>query len=122
VGFGGSKALDDCGQASRVDRPPSRLRQEIAKLGADIATARRKRALTVGMMAERIGVHKNTYLKVEKGDPTVAFGIYAMALFVLGLANTLTSLADPAKDDTGLLLDTERLPKRVRAPKEPQAL
>lgn len=101
---------------------PSRLRQEIVKLGADIATARRKRALTVGMMAERIGVHKNTYLKVEKGDPTVAFGIYAMALFVLGLANTLTALADPAKDDTGLLLDTERLPKRVRAPKKPQAL
>ena len=101
---------------------PSRLRQDIAKLGADIATARRKRALTVGMMAERIGVHKNTYLKVEKGDPTVAFGIYAMALFVLGLANTLTALADPSKDDTGLLLDSERLPKRVRAPKEPQAL
>ena len=49
---------------------PLRLRQAIAKLGADIAVARRKRSLTIGMMAERIGVHKNTYLKVEKGDPT----------------------------------------------------
>ena len=101
---------------------PSRLRQDIAKLGTDIGIARRKRALTVGMMAERIGVHKNTYLKVEKGEPTVAFGIYAMALFVLGLANTLTALADPGKDDTGLLLDADRLRKRIRAPKEPQAL
>jgi DNA-binding XRE family transcriptional regulator len=101
---------------------PSRLRQDIAKLGTDIGTARRKRALTIGMMAERIGVHKNTYLKVEKGDPTVAFGIYAMALFVLGLGNTLTALADPGKDDTGLLLDADRLPKRIRVPKEPQAL
>jgi DNA-binding XRE family transcriptional regulator len=101
---------------------PSRLRQAMTELGADIATARRKRALTVSMMAERIGVHKNTYLKIEKGDPTVAFGIYAMALFVLGLSSGLTNLADPSKDDTGLLLDADRLPKRVRVPKNPRPL
>jgi hypothetical protein len=71
------------------------------------------------MMAERIGVHKNTYLKVEKGDPTVSFGIYAMAL---GLSDALTALADPSRDDTGLLLDADHLPKRVRPPKKPQAL
>ena len=101
---------------------PLRLRQGIAKLGADIAIARRKRSLTIGMMAERIGVHKNTYLKIEKGDPTAAFGIYAMALFVLGLSEGLTGLADPGRDDTGLLLDADHLPKRVRARKEPQSL
>jgi len=101
---------------------PPPLRRGIAKLGADISIARRRRSLTVGMMAERIGVHKNTYMKVEKGDPTVAFGIYAMTLFVLGLADALIALADPGRDDTGLLLDAERLPKRVRAPKVPRAL
>jgi hypothetical protein len=101
---------------------PPRLRQGIAKLGGDIGIARRKRSLTIGMMAERIGVHKNTYLKVEKGDPTVAFGIYAMTLFVLGLADALIALADPGRDDTGLLLDATHLPKRVRPPKDPQAL
>jgi DNA-binding XRE family transcriptional regulator len=101
---------------------PARLRQAIAKLGADIAVARRKRSLTVGMMAERIGVHKNTYFKIEKGDPTVAFGIYAMTLFVLGLSDALTAIADPGRDDTGLLLDADHLPKRVRAPKEPNPL
>ena len=96
---------------------PLSLRRGIAKLGADISIARRKRSLTVGLMAERIGVHKNTYLKVEKGDPTVSFGIYAMALFVLGLSNALTAVADPGRDDNGLLLDADHLPKRVRAPK-----
>jgi DNA-binding XRE family transcriptional regulator len=101
---------------------PLRLRRGIAKLGSDIAIARRKRSLTIAMMAERIGVHKNTYLKVEKGDPTVAFGIYAMTLFVLGLADALTAVADPGQDDTGLVLDAERLPKRVHAPKDPRAL
>src|ERR1700724_4882343 len=92
---------------------PLRLRQAIAKLGADISIARRKRSLTIGMMAERIGVHKNTYLKVEKGDPTVSFGIYAMALFVLGLSDALTALADPGRDETGLPLDANRHPKPV---------
>ena len=101
---------------------PLRLRQAIAKLGADISIARRKRSLTIGMMAERIGAHKNTYLKVEKGDPTVSFGIYAMALFVLGLSDALPVQADPGRDDTGLSLDADHFPKRVRAPKELQAL
>jgi len=99
-----------------------RLRRSISKLGADVAVARRKRSLTIGMMAERIGVHKNTYMKIEKGDPSVAFGIYAMALFVLGLSEALTALADPGRDDTGLLLDADHLPKRVRASKEPRPL
>jgi DNA-binding XRE family transcriptional regulator len=42
------------------------MRQSLAKLGVDIATARRKRNLTTVMMAERIGSAKSTYLKVEK--------------------------------------------------------
>jgi hypothetical protein len=81
-----------------------------------------QRSLTIGMMAQRIGVHKNTYLKIEKGDPTVSFGIYATALFVLGLSDALTALADPGRDDTGFLLDADHLPKRVRPAKETQAL
>jgi len=55
---------------------PLRLRQRIAKLGFDISVARRKRSLTIGMMAERIGVHKNTYLKVEKGLAPLSVSAY----------------------------------------------
>jgi len=98
---------------------PLRLRQAIAKLGADIAVARRKRSLTIGMMAERIGVHKNTYLKIEKGDPSVSFGIYAMALLFLGYPMH-SRLSPSCRDDTGLLLDADHLPKRIRPPKEPK--
>jgi transcriptional regulator with XRE-family HTH domain len=74
------------------------------------------------MVAERVGVAKSTYLKVEKGDPTVSMGVYAMALFVLGFPEALGELADVRRDDTGLLLDTERLPKRVRVKKGSTAL
>ena len=68
-------------------------------------------------MAERMSVAKNTYLRVEKGDPSVGLGVYGMALFVLGFGDPFSTLIDVSRDDTGLLLDEERLPKRVRMKK-----
>jgi DNA-binding XRE family transcriptional regulator len=100
---------------------PPRVLRSLQKLGADIATARRKRAFTVAMMAERTGVSRTTYLKVEKGDPSVSLGVSAMALFVLGFEDALGRVADPQTDQTGLVLDVERLPKRVRARKKTTA-
>jgi DNA-binding XRE family transcriptional regulator len=94
----------------------------LAKLGTDIAMARKKRSLTVIMMAERIGVAKSTYLKLEKGDPTVALGTYAMAFFILGFGESLGEILDAKKDGQGLLLDVERMPQRVRRPKPPVSL
>jgi DNA-binding XRE family transcriptional regulator len=94
----------------------------MTKLGRDIAVARRKRRLTQAMMAERLGVTKVTYLKVERGDPTAGMGIYAMALFVLGLGTPFGDLVDPSRDDQALVLDVERLPERVRTKAEPTEL
>ncbi|HEV7589133.1 MAG TPA: helix-turn-helix transcriptional regulator [Longimicrobium sp.] len=102
------------------DLIPQRLRRSLAKLGGDVAIARRKRGLTAAMMAERLGVSRSTYLRVEKGDPAVAMGIYAMALFVLGLGMPFADLADARVDEHGLLLDVERVPKRVRVRKQPR--
>lgn len=101
---------------------PPKVRRSLVKLGTDIATARKKRNLTVAMMTERLGVAKTTYLRVEKGDPTVSLGVYAMALFVLGFGQVLGEIVDPRRDDQGLLLDAERLPERVRVKKSATAL
>jgi transcriptional regulator with XRE-family HTH domain len=98
---------------------PARVRRSLARFGADLAIARRKRRLTVAMMTERLGVAKSTYLRLEKGDPTVSLGVYAMALFVLGLGDALGDLVEPRRDAQGLLLEAERLPKRVRVKKRP---
>lgn len=105
-----------------VDTLPPKIRRSLAKLGSDLALARKKRNLTIRMMAERVSVAKSTYLRVEKGDPTVAMGVYAMALFVLGFGDALGDLVDARRDDQGLLLDIERLPKRVRVKKAPKPL
>jgi transcriptional regulator with XRE-family HTH domain len=109
-------------RSNSVDVLPSRVKRALGKLGADIALARKKRSLTTLMMAERLGVAKSTYLKIEKGDPTVAMGTYAMAFFVLGFDAALSEIVDPKKDEQGLLLDAERLPKRVRPRKALRAL
>ena len=104
------------------DTLPPRVRRALGKLGGDVALARKKRRLTTMMMAERLGVAKSTYPKVEKGDPTVAMGTYAMTFFVLGLDDALGEILDARRDDQGLLLDAERMPQRVRAPRSPRPL
>ena len=109
-------------QSSAINSLSPNVRRSLAKLGSDIATARRKRNLTTMMMAERIGSSKSTYLKVERGEPSVSMGIYAMALFALGFGDAIGDIVDPRRDDIGLLLDVERLPKRVRPKKAPVGL
>lgn len=101
---------------------PPTLRRSLVKFGHDIGVARRKRHLTVAMVAERTCLSRSTYLRIEKGDPAVSLGAYAMTLFVLGLGDLFGDLADARTDDQGLLMDEERLPKRVRIRKGPSAL
>ena len=108
--------------SSLHDLLPAPTRGSLAKFGRDLATARRKRHLTVAMMVERMGVATNTYRRLEKGDPTVSIAAYAMALFVLGLGDAFGDLADPARDDVGLHLDEARLPRRVRVRRTPSPL
>lgn len=109
-------------RSSVIDLLPPAVRRSLTKLGSDLALARRKRKLTAAMMAERVGVSKTTYRKLESGDPTVSLGAFAMALFVLGLGTTLGDLVDQRNDEQGLLLDSQRLTKRVRVKKEPVVL
>ncbi len=101
---------------------PMGLRRSLSKFGHDLSVARRKRRLTVAMMMQRTGLAKGTYARIEKGDPAVAMGAYAMALFVLGFGEVFSNLTDARYDDAGLLSDEEHLPKRVRAKKTPTPL
>ncbi len=96
---------------------PAPVRRSLVKLGADLSIARRRRRLTVAMMLERVGVSKPTYLKIERGDPTVSLGAYAQTFFALGLGAPLAELADQRRDEQGMLLEVERLPKRVVPPR-----
>ncbi len=93
---------------------PIPVRRALAKLGHDIRDARRRRRIPSAVAAERASISRMTLLKVEKGDPGVAMGSYATMLFVLGLSERLADLADPSHDTTGLRLEEEHLPQRIR--------
>jgi len=102
-----------------TDLFPPNVRRSLVKFGGDLSIARRKRRLTVAMMCERLGVSKSTWQRMEQGDPTVSTGAYAQALFVLGFGAPFGDLADPRRDEQGLLLEEERLPRRVVPPRSP---
>jgi transcriptional regulator with XRE-family HTH domain len=87
------------------------------KLGQDINDARRRRRVTVELMAERAGLSRATIGKIEKGDPTTSMGGYAAVLFVLGMEGRLNDLVDSTHDLIGRRLEDEKLPKRIRIPK-----
>jgi DNA-binding XRE family transcriptional regulator len=96
---------------------PIPVQRALRKLGHDIRDARRRRRIPSAIVAERASISRTTLVKVEKGEPGVSLGIYATVLFVLGLADRLSTLADARHDPQGLELEEEHLPRRIRRPK-----
>ncbi|MGM9552023.1 MAG: helix-turn-helix domain-containing protein [Clostridia bacterium] len=88
----------------------------LKEMGEQIKLARLRRNLSVELVAERADISRATLWKVEKGDKTVAIGIYAAVLHALGGMDKDLLLV--AKDDTfGRTLQDLKLVVRKRAPK-----
>lgn len=71
---------------------PSTSRQ-LSGLGERLRLARKRRRITTVLMAERVGITRDTLGRVEKGDPAVSLGIYLRVLKVLGLDADLDGIA-----------------------------
>lgn len=56
----------------------------LAILGEQIKLARLRRNISVQLVSQRAGISRSTLWKVEKGDPSVAMGIYACVLHAIG--------------------------------------
>lgn len=96
---------------------PIPAQNALRRLGKNISDARRRRRIAMELMSERAGFSRITLSKIEKGDPSVSIGAYVSALFVLGMSEHLTSVADASHDIVGRELEEESLPKRIRTPK-----
>jgi len=70
-----------------------RLSKILEETGENIKLARLRRNLTMEQVAERAGIARSTLWQVEKGLPSVSFGVYAQVLFVLGLEKDILKLA-----------------------------
>lgn len=101
-------------QSTSIPLPATRALQ---KLGRDLALARRKRGISTSDMAARLFVSRDTLWRLERGDPTVAIGTLATAVFILQIHDRLANLASPATDELALSLDERRLPKRIHRPR-----
>lgn len=97
---------------------PIPVKRSLKKLGLDLSDARKRRRIPMGLAAERAGISRGTLAKIEKGDEGVSLGAYAKILFVLGMIQRLSEIADPKFDTMGLELEAEHLPKRIRIPKK----
>lgn len=86
-------------------------------MGEQIKLARLRRCLSAELVAERAGISRSSLWKVEKGDPSVAMGIYATVLHALN--NLDKDLLLIAKDDKlGRQLQDLNLITRKRAPRK----
>jgi len=90
----------------------------LRKLGQDINDARRRRRITIRLMAERSGLSRGTIGRIEKGDPSTSIGSYVAVLFVLGMVDQVSRLVDSANDLKGRLLEDEKLPERIYLPRK----
>ena len=88
----------------------------LKNMGEQIKLARLRRSLSTELVAERAGISRASLWKVEKGDPSVAMGIYAAVLHALN--NLDKDLLLIAKDDEmGRQLQDLNLINRKRAPR-----
>ena len=83
-------------------------------MGEQIKLDRLRRNLTAELVAERAGISRASLWKVEKGDPSVAMGIYAAVLHAMN--NMDKDLLLIAKDDElGRRMQDLNLTTRKRA-------
>ncbi|MEZ5709878.1 MAG: helix-turn-helix domain-containing protein [Blastomonas sp.] len=90
-------------------------RSALKQLGHDLRSARLRRGISVADLAVRAGTSASTITRLEKGDSGVGIGTLSDVLVVFGLIDRLADLIDARKDELGMALDAERLPRRGRS-------
>ena len=88
----------------------------LKEMGEQIKLARLRRNLSMESVCERADISRVTLTKIEKGDPSVAMGFYAVALHALqGMDKDLLLVA---KDDVyGRALQDLKIKSKKRATK-----
>ncbi|APX74459.1 transcriptional regulator [Achromobacter insolitus] len=100
--------------------PSFEAAEALARIGANIRTARLRRAETESTLASRMGVSRATITRLEKGDGGVSLALAIEALLQYGYADQVYGLGDPELDGVGKRLDAVRRPNRGSA-KAPNA-
>lgn len=103
-------------KGTMANKLPRRAEKNLQIVGEQIRLARLRRDLTIAQIAERAMCSELTVIRVERGLPTVAIGIYIRVLFALGLDEDILWLAK--EDEVGRSLQDLDLRPRKRASKK----
>lgn len=95
---------------------PRKLEKNMLVVGEQIRLARLRRDLSIAQVAERATCSPLTVMRVERGTPTVAIGIYLRVLYALQLDDDILLLA--RNDELGRALQDLGLKRRERASKK----
>lgn len=107
-------------RSQALESMPPAVRNQLCALGEHLSVARKRRREPLKAWAKRIGISEPTLVRMEKGDPGVAVGVYATALWLIGRASALSDLAAP-EHDRGALEDAVRVAK-ARAVRKPTSI
>jgi len=102
-------------KATMANKLPRRAEKNLQLVGEQIRLARLRRDLSIAQIAERASCSELTVMRVERGLPTVAIGIYVRILFALGLDESILYIAKD--DEVGRTLQDLNLKPRQRASK-----
>lgn len=95
---------------------PRKVAQNMIIVGEQIRLARLRRNLSIADIAARATCSELSVMRVEKGSPSVAMGIYLRVLFALQLDDDILHIAQ--KDEIGRNLQDLDLKQRKRSSKK----
>lgn len=93
---------------------PYPVEQALRKVGSNLRTARLRRGLTIEEAAAKIGTGPRLVTDAERGKPKIDISVYAALLWLYDLLGPFEDLANPLKDEQGLLLASRREPTRAQ--------
>lgn len=92
----------------------TRATRAAKQFGESVTVWRKLQNLTAEQVADRAGLNRVTFSKVEHGDPTVRFGAVLEVLRALGQLEVVLKSADPYESELGRIRGNDALPERVR--------
>ena len=98
-----------------IQAPPYQVERTIKRLGSNLRTARLRRNLTIGDVAEKIGTGPRAVSDAEKGKVSTGIAVYIALLWAYDLLGQMSEVADPAFDEEGLSRSLSKDRARARA-------
>jgi len=79
--------------AKRTPPTSAAGRRQLEALGARLRAARLGRGMSQAALAEKVGVHVQTILKLESGNPATSLATMLLVLKALGMAADIDAIA-----------------------------